>query len=305
MMNKSNTFMPPLQNGIGASVVFAPKSLKYKTIFEFFSTQFSHISTQEWQRRFDDGLVFNQEGEKLNTTQMYQGEQHLYYYRHLPYEAEIPFEHKILFENEHFIVVDKPHFLTVSPTGQYVQQTLLTRLKRMTNNAALTPIHRLDRETAGLILISKQMTTRGIYQQLFAQQQIQKTYHAIAASRPELNFPLCFSACMQKGEPFYTMKIIEGISNSTTDIAILEQQGRWAKYELKPVTGKQHQLRVHMNALGIALKNDRFYPVVQHIGQDDFSAPLQLLAKYLDFIDPITGQNFSFCSSFDLLLPRE
>lgn len=295
-------FTPPMRQGITASLVFLPKAKTEITTFAYLCQQFPHIQPQEWQQRFDDGLVFNTDGQQLSIHTPYLSEQHLYYYRHLPHEVIVPFEHQVLFENDQFMLVDKPHFLTVSPTGQYVQQTLLTRLKQHTNNPFLTPIHRLDRETAGLILISKNPQTRGIYQQLFAEKKVQKTYHAIAPFNPHLQFPIQFSARMEKGDPFYTMQIVAGDINSITDIALLEHHSKVAKYELKPITGKQHQLRVHMNALGLALKNDRIYPHIQHLGADHFSEPLQLLAKSICFIDPISNEQMDFQSKQDLNL---
>ncbi len=304
-MSKTSDFTPPMRDGVTASTVFLPEQTRFASVFAYFIHHFSHISVEEWQQRFLQGLVFDTSGTALSQDTPYLAKQHIYYYRALPYEVEVPFEHRILFENSHFLLVDKPHFLTVSPTGKYVKQTLLTRLKSHSNNPDLTPIHRLDRETAGLILISKQAATRGLYQQLFAKQMVKKTYHAIAPYHSNLDFPLRFSAHLKKGTPFYTMQMTEGDSNSVTDISILEYGKKWAKYELKPLTGKQHQLRVHMNALGLPLKNDRFYPQVQHLADDNFNKPLQLLAKKIEFIDPINQQYYSFSSFFDLLLPRE
>lgn len=304
-MSKNSHFTPPMRDGVTASTVFLPAKTQFASVFAYFVHHFSHISIEEWQQRFLQGLVFDASGTALTQDTPYLAKQHIYYYRALPYEVEVPFEHRILFENSHFLLVDKPHFLTVSPTGKYVKQTLLTRLKKDSNNPDLSPIHRLDRETAGLILISKQAATRGLYQQLFAQQKVKKTYHAIAPYCGNIAFPLRFSAHLKKGNPFYTMQITEEASNSLTDIDILEHGEKWAKYELKPLTGKQHQLRVHMNALGLPLKNDRFYPQVQHLADDNFNEPLQLLAKNIEFIDPITQHRYSFSSFFDLLLPRE
>ena len=226
----------------------------------------------------------------------------MFYYRFLAHEIHVPFEHEILFENEHLLVIDKPHFLTISPTGQYVQETLLVRLKKQTGNEFLTPIHRLDRETAGVVLFSKQVATRAIYQQMFAQREVQKTYHAIAPFHAGLTFPCYTRLRMQKGEPFYTMQVVDGTVNSETEIDLLEHNTVWGKYQLQPITGKQHQLRVHLNSLGIAIKNDPFYPMVQHKREDDFSAPLQLLAKHIRFNDPMTLQEMAFSSHFELTL---
>lgn len=296
-------FTPAMINGVSASRVFldANKSTA-STVFEYLCQQFPHISAEEWQQRFQDGLVFAENGLVLTIESAFVANHHVFYYRFLAHEIHVPFEHQILFENDHFIVVDKPHFLTMSPTGQYVQETLLVRLKRQTQIEHLTPIHRLDRETAGVVLISKCVESRGLYQQMFATRQVQKTYHAIAGYRTDLKFPMTTHYRMEKGQPFYTMQVIAGEPNSETHIELLEQHGEWAKYELKPHTGKQHQLRVHLNQLGIAIQNDPLYPVVQHKAEDDFSQPLQLLAKHIQFIDPVTQQTFQFSSAHELTL---
>ncbi len=299
----SSEFTPPMINGVSASQVFldANKS-NASTVYEYLCQQFPHIAATEWQQRFKDGLVFAENGEILTTLSAFIANSHVYYYRFLAHEIRVPFEHQILFENDHFIVVDKPHFLTMSPTGQYVQETLLVRLKKQTQIEHLTPIHRLDRETAGVVLISKCVESRGLYQQMFATRQVQKTYHAIAGYREDLSFPMTTQFRMEKGQPFYTMRVCTGEANSETQINLLEQHGEWAKYELKPHTGKQHQLRVHLNQLGIPIQNDPFYPTVQHKPEDDFSQPLQLLAKQIEFIDPVTQQAFLFHSAHELTL---
>ena len=302
MMNALE-FSPPMINGVSASKVFLPKIKPTPiSVFEYLCQEFQHISSIEWQQRFDDGLIYDAIGNKLTQSSAYLEDTHVFYYRFLAHEIHVPFEHQILYENEHLLVVDKPHFLTMSPTGQYVQETLLVRLKKQTNNEFLTPIHRLDRETAGVVLFSKKVESRGAYQQMFAERNVEKIYHAIAPYKKELNFPLNIQLRMEKGEPFYTMKVVDGVANSETNIYLLEHNNEWAKYELKPKTGKQHQLRVHLNSLDIAIKNDPFYPKLQHKKDTDFSQPLQLLAKEISFTDPILFTQLCFKSSFELTL---
>ena len=302
-MQPTVEFNPPMLNGVSASKVFLPASPDASlTVFAYLCTQFAHITADEWQSRFNEGLVYDAQGNQLTTESPFQANSHCYYYRFLAHEVHVPFQHQILFENEHFMVVDKPHFLTMSPTGQYVQETLLVRLKKQTGNEHLTPIHRLDRETAGVVLISKCVESRGLYQQMFATRQVQKTYHAIAAYHPDLKFPLITRLRMEKGQPFYTMHVLDGTPNSETAIDLLEHNTEWAKYELKPHTGKQHQLRVHLNHLGIPIRHDPFYPQVAHKAEDDFSAPLSLLAKHIQFVDPITQKSMNFSSQLELTL---
>ena len=302
-MQETIDFTPPMLNGVTASKVFLAETTQYfNTIFNYLCEQFPHITVTEWQQRFNDQLIFDLKGNVLTLESAFQANTHIYYYRFLAHEIFVPFQEKILFENEDLLVVDKPHFLTISPTGQYVQETLLVRLKKTINNPDLTPIHRLDRETAGVVLFSKKPSSRGIYQQLFAEKKVQKIYHAIAPYYAELMFPQTVELRMEKGEPFYTMKIVSGQVNSSTEINLLEHNQSWAKYQLKPITGKQHQLRVHLNSLNIPIQNDPFYPEVIHKDAADFSAPLQLLAKEIYFLDPITQQPMYFHSNQELIL---
>lgn len=302
-MTSTVEFSPPMLNGVTASKVFLQATADSpKTVYAYLCAQFPHIDPSEWQSRFDNGLVYDAQGKALTIESSFQANTHCFYYRFLAHEVHVPFQHQILFENEHLLVVDKPHFLTMSPTGQYVQETLLVRLKQQTGNEHLTPIHRLDRETAGVVLISKCVQSRGVYQQIFATRQVQKTYHAIAVYRDDLSFPLITKLKMEKGQPFYTMQVVEGEPNSETEIQLLQHNGQWGKYELKPHTGKQHQLRVHLSHLGIPIQNDPFYPQVSHKADDDFSAPLQLLAKHIHFTDPVTQKQMQFSSELELTL---
>ncbi|MFW1858407.1 pseudouridine synthase [Acinetobacter defluvii] len=299
----TSKFKPPMRNGVSASQVYLPKlKTQPETLLSYLAEKFPHISVQEWQQRFQDQLIFDENAQILNMDSRYLENSHIFYYRFLEHEVHVPFQEQILFENEHFIAVDKPHFLTISPTGQYLQETLLVRLKKATNNPDLTPIHRLDRETAGIVLISKCLETRGIYQQLFAEQQVHKIYHAIAAYRPELSFPQEVNLRMEKGQPFYTMRITQGETNSSTQIQCVAHNHMWAKYQLQPRTGKQHQLRVHLNHLNIPIKNDPFYPTVIHKSASDFSNPLQLLAKEISFKDPVSQKEMHFISPKELTI---
>ncbi|WP_416202210.1 pseudouridine synthase [Acinetobacter sp. Ag2] len=296
-------FQPPMRDGVTASKVYLPQLEKSpQSLFVFLCEHFPHITANAWRQRFDDHLILDMQGQTLSIEHPYIEHTHIYYYRFLNHEIQVPFQEKILYENDDLLVVDKPHFLTISPSGQYIQETLLVRLKKTTNNADLTPIHRLDRETAGVVLFSKRPQTRGIYQQMFADRQVKKTYHAIAAYNPNLSFPCQVALRVEKGEPFYTMKVTEGITNSQTEIHLVEHDQVWAKYLLKPITGKQHQLRVHLNWLNLPIKNDPFYPTVVHKDPHDFSQPLQLLAQKIEFIDPITMQALCFCSAYELTL---
>ncbi|ESK40068.1 hypothetical protein P256_00507 [Acinetobacter nectaris CIP 110549] len=295
---------PPMRNGVSPSRVYLPAHQSYTTIFEFLCQNFPHITNTEWEERVQNQLIIDQNLNPITINTPYKSNEVIFYYRFLAHEFHVPYQHDIIFENDEIIVVDKPHFLTMSPTGQYLQETLLVRLKHETQNELLTPIHRLDRETAGVVMFSKRAENRAIYQQLFAHKQVFKQYHAIAQFHPNITLPTTTQYHMQKGNPFYTMQIVANEKpNSETHIECLEHNQIWAKYLLTPTTGKQHQLRVHLNALGIPILNDPYYPIVQHKEPDDFSQPLQLLAKKLCFTDPFTKAEMQFFSQQDLKMP--
>ncbi|WP_026470610.1 pseudouridine synthase [Alkanindiges illinoisensis] len=309
------SFKPPMIDGVSPSCVFLPslKNLQktnggqsYATILEFLIQQFPQISKQIWLDRIEAQKIYHEAGTLVGLDSPYAPNSKIYYYRELPYEEPIPFEEQILFQNEHLLVVDKPHFLPVTPTGRFVKQSLLVRLKQRLNCEDITPIHRLDRETAGVMLFSLQPQTRPLYQTLFQDRKVSKQYQAIAAYRDDLEFPRNYQSHMVKGQPFFTMQETEGPANSFTRIELLETRQdlsqHLARYQLYPLSGKQHQLRVHMAALGIPILNDPFYPKVQLKADNDYSAPLQLLAQRIAFVDPLTRQAVEYNSLQTLIL---
>lgn len=229
-----------------------------------------------------------------------QGRLRIHYFREVPDEKPIPVHESILYADEHLVVADKPHFLPVTPAGEYVEQTLLRRLIRRLDNPHLVPLHRIDRHTAGLVIFSANPQTRSAYQSLFPTRQIDKRYEAIARALPELEFPLVHKSRLIDGEPFFRMQEGPGVANTETAVEVREKNGDLWRYGLYPVTGKKHQLRVHMTALGASICNDPFYPDVLKDVEDDYANPLKLLAQGLRFIDPVTGEEREFESRITL-----
>jgi tRNA pseudouridine32 synthase/23S rRNA pseudouridine746 synthase len=208
----------------------------------------------------------------------------------VPHEPRIPFEEVVLFQDDHLVVVDKPHFLPVVPSGGYLNETVLVRLKQKLGIDTLVPVHRIDRDTAGLVMFSKQPQSRARYHALFSQHDIKKTYEAIAPWRAELTFPLTRRSRIEEAGHFMLQHEIEGPVNAITGMDVLEVRGTLARYALSPVSGKRHQLRVHMAALGLPIVGDGLYPVLTPEGQIDYDNPLRLLAKSVEFTDPLTGE---------------
>ena len=286
--------------GVSASRVFLPADQSYPNLLQFFITQFPHIEVREWKDRFAQGLVLNAEGEALEARSAYLPNTHLIYFRRLAREPEIPFEEEILFQDEHILVADKPHFLPVTPSGLYLHQTLLNRLKKKTGIQTLSPIHRIDRDTAGLVIFSIKPDERAAYQNLFRDRVVRKIYEAIAPYSEALNakLPMTYQSRLEESEHFLQMMEVEGEANTDTLIEIITQSKSWAKYRLTPGSGKKHQLRCHLNALGIPIKDDQIYPILTPYQEYDLdlSKPLQLLAKEISFLDPITNAQREFMS---------
>lgn len=307
--NESNL----LRKGVSPSKVGIPANTHLSAI-EFLVQRFPAIQREVWLQRFLEGGILNAEGINIGPNQNVLHETHLLYFRHVADEPTLPFKAQIIFQDEHLIVADKPHFMPVTPGGQYVQQSLLVQLKQDFNLPELSPIHRIDRETAGLVMFSVRAKDRNAYQQLFRLQQVQKTYEAIAgipeSSPLNLVFPITYKSMMASDEQFFKMRELTARECATTDqsnsetwIDCVERISQaLTRYILKPVTGQRHQLRVHMDALGLPILGDRFYPHVKYLAseKDPLDQPLQLLAKTIAFLDPLTGTPRKFTSNLKL-----
>ena len=283
-------------DGVSASCVGVPAG-PWTQLLDFLAQRMPGVPREVWLERMAQGRVFNEAGATLPPAAPFEPHTRVYYYRELSNEPRIPFEESVLYQDEHLVVADKPHFLPVTPAGRYLQETLLVRLKRQLGLEHLAPIHRIDRETAGLVLFGVQPSERGIYHALFSQRNVCKQYEAIAPWREDLTLPQVRASRIEPDTQFFRQREVPGQANSETHIELLEVRGALARYRLTPLSGKTHQLRVHMNALGVPIVGDLLYPKVVH-GPDhveeDFALPLQLLARTLAFVDPVSGESRRF-----------
>jgi len=305
MSRPAHRHKPPMLDGVSASCVALPHG-PWARLADFLAERLPAVTPQQWQQRMAQDRVLDEDGAPLPAEAPYRPGTRVYYYRELDAEPAIPFEEEILYQDEHLLVADKPHFLPVTPSGRYVQQTLLVRLKRRTGIESLSPIHRIDRETAGLVLFSVRPQDRGAYQALFREQVVDKSYEAIAPLRPELPLPAVHRSRIEADEQFFRQREVPGAPNSETLVELVESRGELARYRLRPRSGRTHQLRVHMHALGRPIVGDLFYPVVVHgPGQvhEDWSRPLQLLACSIAFTDPVTGAARAYTSRRRLAWP--
>ena len=272
----------------------------WANLYEFLCWQFPRIDASTWQQRLQDGKVFWFNGDIVNAQTPFSPSRRLCYYREVVAEPQIPFTEEIVYQDEHLLVACKPHFLPVIPGGEYINECLLERLRQRLALPDLVAVHRLDRETAGLVLFSKQQSSRADYYQLFASGLIEKNYLAVAEIPAQVTAEpgQCWQVNnrLEKSDPKFLMQQVQGDVNARSSIELLERQGQLGLFRLQPHTGKTHQLRVHMLGLGMPLLQDKYYPVLQPKFALDFQQPLQLLAAELSFVDPLTGQHRQFQS---------
>jgi tRNA pseudouridine32 synthase/23S rRNA pseudouridine746 synthase len=299
----ANAVVPlPLKDGVAPSYVWITED-RPGGMLAFLHERFPEIPGPSWAERLARGDVVDAKGEPQRADSLVRTGMRIWYYREIEAETPIPFHEEVLFQDEHLLVADKPHFLPTIPTGRFLRETLLVRLKRRFDLPHLVPIHRLDRETAGVVIFSHNPATRGAYQSMFQQRVVNKTYEAIAPQLPGRDFPFTYRSRMVDGDKFFIMREEAGAPNSETVIELIAQAGGLAHYRLHPHTGRKHQLRLHMASLGAPILNDAFYPVALPCKGDDFSAPLQLLARAIAFTDPRTGEGRRFESARSLNWP--
>ncbi len=301
---EANSYVPlPVRSGVAPSYLWLTET-RTGGMLRFLAERFPDVSLDSWAARLGRGEVVDAQGKPLQADSHVRQGMRIWYYRELDEpETPIPFKERILFQDAHLLVVDKPHFLPMIPSGRFLHETLLVRLKAQLELPHLTPIHRLDRETAGVVIFSHNPDTRGKYQSMFQKRVVNKVYEALAGPIEGREFPFTYRSRMQDAEQFFVSEEVPGEPNSETLIEMIERRGDVVRYRLHPHTGRKHQLRLHLSSLGAPILNDAFYPVALPCKGDDFSAPLQLLARAISFEDPLTGEKRTFQSERSLYWP--
>lgn len=301
---EANAYVPlPTRDGVAPSYLWITET-RAGGMLRFLAERFPDVPEAAWARRLARGEIVDAKGEAFAAGSQVRQGMRIWYYRELEEpETPIPFRERVLFQDEHLLVADKPHFLPTIPTGRFLHETLLVRLKKQFDLVHLVPIHRLDRETAGVVIFSHNPESRGAYQSMFQKRVVTKVYEALAGPIEGREFPFTYRSRMQDAEQFFVSAEVPGKPNSETLVELIERRGEVAHYRLHPHTGRKHQLRLHLSALGAPILNDTFYPVALPCKGDDFSAPLQLLARSIAFADPLDGQPRRFESGFRLDWP--
>ncbi|MGD7789562.1 pseudouridine synthase [Propionibacteriaceae bacterium Y1700] len=255
------------------------------------------LTPEQIDQMLAEGRFVDDTGQPLDARTAYLPHTFIWFHRDLPDEVEVPYEIEVLHRDEQIVVIDKPHFLSTIPRGQHIRQSVVVRARDQLGLPELAPAHRLDRITAGVLLLTTERRWRGPYQSVFEHRRATKVYEAIAPVDDRLTFPQVVRSHIVKERGVLQAHEIPGAEpNAETVIELLEQRNGLGRYRATPRTGKTHQIRLHMLRLGLPIINDPFYPELRDIPVDDFSAPLQLLARELAFTDPITGAERHFTS---------
>ncbi|MGU3432256.1 pseudouridine synthase [Actinomycetes bacterium M1A6_2h] len=287
----------PIRDGLGPSRIRLPDPpAQYPTVVDYLTARFP-ADARRLREKVAAGEVVDAAGVPIDTGTPIRPRADIYLYRDPPIEPVVPFAIDILHRDDSLVVVDKPHFLSTTPRGRFVVQTALVRLRRDLGLAELSPAHRLDRLTAGVLLFTVRPEARRPYQEMFRDRSMSKTYEAIAPYRSDSSFPRTVSSRIIKERGNLQAEEVPGEPNAVTVVDIVRHVGDRALYRLHPLTGKTHQLRVHMNSLGLPIEGDPLYPTATDVAVDDYRSPLQLLARTIEFVDPLSGEPRRFSST--------
>lgn len=301
----------PVRDGVGATRLHVPMSGPWPTISAYMAERFFHLDSETLLQRFDQGEIVTHDRRPIGRDTPLGEAEFIWYYREPPTETPMPVTIEVLHQDADLVVVDKPHFLPTTPGGRYVQNSALVRLRNLLDIPLLTPIHRLDRATAGLLMFSVRPETRGAYQLMFENREVSKVYEAVSALPTEWDaavpalagqpFPVIHRNHITKNRGEVRVRVdAEREPNSETLIELLGADDRVVHTLLRPHSGKMHQLRVHLAALGVGILNDGFYPELLPEAPDDYDRPLQLLARELHFVDPLSGRARVFTTTRSL-----
>ncbi|ARF71694.1 pseudouridylate synthase [Kitasatospora albolonga] len=293
----------PQRDGIDAVRVRLPEDPggRWGSVGEHLADRFGGaIGAERVAAMLDAGRFVGADGTAVRSDEPYTAGRCLWFHRDFAAEEPVPFPVGVVYRDERLVVVDKPHFLATTPRGQHITETAVARLRRELGVPALQPAHRLDRLTAGLVLFVVRPQERGAYQTLFRDRLVRKEYEAVAPYDPELVLPRTVRSRIVKERGVLAAREEPGEANSESRVELVERRGALGRYRLVPATGRTHQLRVHMNALGVPIVGDPLYPVVAEGAVEDWERPLQLLARRLEFTDPVSGEPRRFESGLRL-----
>lgn len=285
-----------MRDGLNPTRLALPRGEAWGSLVAYLEARFP-ADAARLREQVGAGEVVDELGRPYRLESPYPAGGLAYLYRDVAPEVRVPFEAEILHRDDDLVVVDKPHFLAVTPRGAWVTETVLVRLRRLLGLPGLSPAHRLDRPTAGVLVLTARPEVRGAYQELFARRAVAKEYEAVVTLPAGLDLPTTVRSRIVKQHGVHQARTVPGEVNAVTHVSVLRSlPGGRAHVRLRPETGRTHQLRVHLAGLGAPIVGDDLYPVEREVAPDDYSDPLQLLARSVVFDDPLTGERRVFTS---------
>lgn len=293
----------PQRLGLDAAWLRTPGTAPEATLRDHLLARLA-VPESDLDRMIDAGRFVDDRGRPVTATEPYRPHIFVWFHRDLPVETPVPYEVTVLHRDERIVVVDKPHFLSTIPRGRHIRESVIVRLRQQLGLPELGAAHRLDRSTAGVLLLTVERRWRAAYQGLFEQRRTDKVYEALAPIRDEVSFPRTVRSHLRKDRGvLQAYEVADREPNAITEIDLVERRGGTGRYRLHPLTGKTHQLRLHLNSLGLPIVNDPLYPVARDVALDDFTAPLQLVARELAYLDPYDGTPRRWTSRQELVWP--
>jgi tRNA pseudouridine32 synthase/23S rRNA pseudouridine746 synthase len=283
------------RHGVDAQRIRMPQDGPWHTLRDHLVDRLTGLTAADVDRKLAAGEFVDAEGRPVPVDAPFVPRSVCWTHRDLPREVEVPFPIDVLHRDERLVVIDKPHFVSTLPRGRHVAQSALARTRVLTGLDRLTPAHRLDRPTAGVLMFTTEQRWRGAYQRVFAERRAHKEYLAVAPVHADLDLPTVRRTHVVKEHGRHQAREVPGAEpNAETLIALQAATDGIGLYRLTPRTGRTHQLRCQLGGLGIPIVGDPLYPVERNVPDDDFSEPLQLLAAVLEFDDPIDGTRRRF-----------
>ncbi|OKL54783.1 hypothetical protein BSZ39_02040 [Bowdeniella nasicola] len=213
-------------------------------------------------RAFAAGWVVGDDDVAIEPSRIMGPDEPLYIHRPVPDETHVPIE--IIAEGEGWIAVNKPAGLATMPRGAYVARSVVVQARRQFDNDDIVPAHRLDRLTSGVLLLVTERASRSRIQGWFQDGLVHRRYRAVShpGGREELLDGAWHEVALRLEKSGLQVEVVAGEPNARTRLRALSV-GEEIEWDLAPLTGRTHQLRVTLAYLGFPIIGDPLYPGVR------------------------------------------
>lgn len=231
------------------------------TLLDFLEHRFPRVPREVWVSRCAAGAVWSAAG-PLAADTPFVPLLEVHYRREVDHEPPVRTDVRAVWRDADLLVVDKPPFLPVTPAGRYVRHCLL-HLLEAAGEGRLDPLHRLDRLTSGLVLLSRDPSTRGHFSRLFRGPSplVQKEYLAVCEELSEAPARAVLEHHVARSREEYFRQVVDsGLEpNARLELELVTRRRGLALVRVRPQTGRKHQIRVQLAAVGLPIVGDPIY----------------------------------------------